>query len=57
MDAARREWVEGLVGACDRALVLLAERDDANVGLVADLNDLRARLRAELADAASGFLS
>jgi hypothetical protein len=42
--------VEDLLGACERALARLEERDDANLDLVADLNALRARLADELAD-------
>lgn len=41
----RRAWVEELLGACDRALARLEERDDADLELVADLEQLRARLR------------
>jgi len=48
MDVARREWVEGLVGACDGALARLAQREDADRVLVADLEELRDRLSAEL---------
>lgn len=44
----RREWVEHLLGACDRALERLAERVDADHELVDDLEALRARLCAEL---------
>ena len=51
MDAGRRAWVEQLLGACERALAGLAERDDANLELAADLNELRARLADELTDA------
>ena len=47
----RRAWVEHLLGACERALARLEERDDANLELVADLNELRTRLADELADA------
>jgi hypothetical protein len=50
----RRVWVEQLLGACDRALAGLEERDDANVELVADLKELRARLADEPPDAAVG---
>lgn len=53
----RRDWVEHLLGACDRALARLAERDDANLELVADLKERRARLADELPDAAVGSLS
>jgi hypothetical protein len=49
-----REWVEHLLGACDRALARLEERDDANLELVADLEELRARLADELPDEAPG---
>jgi hypothetical protein len=48
MDVARREWVEHLVEVCDGALARLAEREDADRVLVADLEELRERLRAEL---------
>jgi len=51
---SRREWVEHLLGACDRALARLEERDDADLELVADLEELRARLADELPDAAVG---
>ena len=51
MDAGRQAWVEQLLGACDRALAGLEERDDAGVELVADLKELRARLADELTDA------
>ena len=54
MDAGRRAWVEQLLGACDRALARLEERDDADLELVADLKELRARLTGELPDAAVG---
>ena len=40
----RREWVEHLLEACDRALARLEERDDADLESVADLEELRARL-------------
>ena len=53
----RREWVEHLLDACDRALARLEERDDADLELVADLEKLRARLAAELPDAAVGPLT
>ena len=49
-----RAWVEQLLGACDRALARLDERDDANLEFVADLKELRARLTDELPDAALG---
>ena len=48
----RRAWVEHLLGACECALVRLEERDDADLELVADLEELRARLTDELPDAA-----
>jgi len=53
----RRAWVEQLLGACDRALARLDERDDADLELVADLEELRARLTDELPDTAVRSLS
>ena len=53
----RREWVEHMLEACDRALARLEERDDADLELVADLKELRARLAGELPDAIVGPLS
>ena len=52
MEEERRSWVEQLLGACDRALAGLEERDDANLELVADLKELRNRLTDELPDTA-----
>jgi hypothetical protein len=48
MEIARRLWVERLIEACDRALTRIEARDDADPGLVADLEALRRRLRNEL---------
>ena len=48
MDVSRRNWLVHLVEACDGALARLTERDDADEGLVADLEALRDRLQAEL---------
>ena len=48
----RRAWVEHLLQACERALGRLEDREDANLELIADLEELRARLTDELPDPA-----
>ena len=57
MDGGRREWVDRLIQACDLALARLELREDADLELVADIEELRARLQAEAPDTAIGSLS
>jgi hypothetical protein len=52
----RHAWVEQLLGACDRALARLEERDDVDPRLVADLKEFHQRLADEMPDAAAGSL-
>ena len=54
MDGGRREWVDRLIQACDLALARLELREDADLELVADIEELRARLQAEAPDTRSG---
>lgn len=57
MDGGRREWMDRLIQACDLALARLELREDADLELVADIEELRARLQAEAPDTAIGSLS